>query len=104
MAACSTRCTASPPARTSTRPGPGNCPTGPSIGSCGHRKGLRSWAGRTPSTSNMQPTTKTPLSEDLKRLVGQPVAAIDTPALVVDLDALQRNLGRMAEFARKHAI
>ncbi|MDB5957618.1 DSD1 family PLP-dependent enzyme [Ramlibacter sp.] len=49
-------------------------------------------------------TTKTPLSEDLKRLVGQPVAAIDTPALVVDLDAMQRNLSRMAEFARKHDI
>lgn len=52
----------------------------------------------------MQPTTKTPLSDDLKRLVGQPVAAIDTPSLVVDLDALQRNLSRMAEFARKHDI
>ena len=52
----------------------------------------------------MQPSTKTPLSEDLKRLVGQPVSAIDTPALVVDLDAMQRNLSRMAEFARKHEI
>jgi D-serine deaminase-like pyridoxal phosphate-dependent protein len=48
--------------------------------------------------------TKTPLSEDLKRLVGQPVTAIDTPALVIDLDAMQRNLSRMAEFARKHDI
>lgn len=35
-------------------------------------------------------------------MVGQPVSAIDTPALVVDLDAMQRNLSRMAEFARKH--
>jgi D-serine deaminase-like pyridoxal phosphate-dependent protein len=52
----------------------------------------------------MHPSTKTPLSEDLKRLAGQPVAAIDTPALVVDIDAMQRNLGRMAEFARKHEI
>lgn len=52
----------------------------------------------------MPPTTKTPLSEDLKRLVGQPVAAIDTPALVVDLDAMQRNLTRMADFARKHSM
>jgi D-serine deaminase-like pyridoxal phosphate-dependent protein len=52
----------------------------------------------------MHPSTKTPLSEDLKRLVGQPVSAIDTPALVVDLDAMQRNLGRMAEFARKRGI
>jgi D-serine deaminase-like pyridoxal phosphate-dependent protein len=47
---------------------------------------------------------KTPLSEDLKRLVGEPVSAIDTPALVVDLDAMQRNLSRMAEFARKHGL
>lgn len=47
---------------------------------------------------------KTPLGEDLKRLTGQPVAAIDTPALVVDLDAMQRNLSRMAEFARKHGL
>jgi D-serine deaminase-like pyridoxal phosphate-dependent protein len=52
----------------------------------------------------MPHSTKTPLSEELKRLVGQPVAAIDTPALVVDLDAMQRNLGRMAEFCRKHEI
>lgn len=52
----------------------------------------------------MPPSTKTPLSEDLKRLAGQPVAAIDTPALVVDLDAMQRNLHRMAEFAQKHGV
>lgn len=48
--------------------------------------------------------TKTPLSDDLKSLVGQPVAAIDTPALVVDLDAMKRNLSRMAEFAKKHDV
>lgn len=47
---------------------------------------------------------KTPLSEDLKRLIGASVDAIDTPALVVDLDAMQRNLSRMAEFTRKHGI
>ncbi|MDB5899994.1 MAG: hypothetical protein JWP41_3596 [Ramlibacter sp.] len=52
----------------------------------------------------MPPSTKTPLSEDLKRLVGQRVAAVDTPSLVVDVDAMQRNLSRMAEFARKHDI
>src|SRR4051812_33660011 len=52
----------------------------------------------------MPPSMKTPLSETLKRLVGQPVGAIDTPALVVDIDAMQRNLSRMAEFARKHDI
>jgi D-serine deaminase-like pyridoxal phosphate-dependent protein len=45
-----------------------------------------------------------PPHEPLKKLVGQPVSAIDTPALVLDLDAMQRNLGRMAEFARKHEV
>ncbi|MES2938279.1 MAG: DSD1 family PLP-dependent enzyme [Pseudomonadota bacterium] len=51
----------------------------------------------------MQPT-KTPPSESLKRLAGQGVDAIDTPTLVADLDAMMRNLSRMAEFARKHGI
>ncbi len=31
---------------------------------------------------------------------GDPTSAIDTPALVLDLDALERNLARMASFAR----
>jgi D-serine deaminase-like pyridoxal phosphate-dependent protein len=52
----------------------------------------------------MKPPTKTPVSDDLAQLVGQSVNAIDTPALVVDLDAMKRNLGRMAEFARKHDV
>ena len=52
----------------------------------------------------MLPKTRPQPSDALRHLVGQPVAAIDTPALVVDLDAVQRNLGRMADFARKHAI
>jgi D-serine deaminase-like pyridoxal phosphate-dependent protein len=49
---------------------------------------------------------KTPVSdaEALAALVGQGVDAIDTPALVVDLDAVQRNLARMAEFCRKHHV
>ena len=34
-------------------------------------------------------STKTPLSEDLKRLIGLPVSAIDTPSLVVDLEAMR---------------
>jgi D-serine deaminase-like pyridoxal phosphate-dependent protein len=50
----------------------------------------------------MQPSTKTRPSESLRALVGRGVAAVDTPALVVDIDAMMRNLGRMAEFARKH--
>jgi D-serine deaminase-like pyridoxal phosphate-dependent protein len=32
------------------------------------------------------------------------VAAIDTPALVIDLDAMERNLERMAAFARTHGM
>ena len=34
----------------------------------------------------------------------QPVAAIDTPALVLDLDALGRNVRRMADFARASGL
>jgi D-serine deaminase-like pyridoxal phosphate-dependent protein len=52
----------------------------------------------------MPPPTKPPLSDALKDLVGRPVDAIDTPALVVDLDAMQRNLARLAEFAGKHGM
>lgn len=40
----------------------------------------------------------------LSELIGKPVHDIDTPALVIDLDAMKRNLGRMAEFAKKHHI
>jgi D-serine deaminase-like pyridoxal phosphate-dependent protein len=36
--------------------------------------------------------------------VGDAVEAIDTPALVIDLDAMERNLERMAEFARSHGV
>jgi D-serine deaminase-like pyridoxal phosphate-dependent protein len=44
------------------------------------------------------------LTPQLSALIGKPVHAIDTPALVIDLDAMTRNLGRMAEFAKKHHI
>ena len=36
--------------------------------------------------------------------VGDAVSAIDTPALVIDLDAMERNIQRMAEFARTHGM
>jgi D-serine deaminase-like pyridoxal phosphate-dependent protein len=52
----------------------------------------------------MKPSTTTLPSESLAQLVGQSVNAIDTPALVVDLDAMKRNLARMAEFAKKHNV
>jgi D-serine deaminase-like pyridoxal phosphate-dependent protein len=40
----------------------------------------------------------------LRQLIGQGVAAIDTPALVVDLDAMERNLQRMADYAKAHGV
>jgi D-serine deaminase-like pyridoxal phosphate-dependent protein len=40
----------------------------------------------------------------LTALIGRPVAAIDTPALVIDLDAMQRNLERMQSFATQHGM
>ncbi len=40
----------------------------------------------------------------LQALIGQGVAAIDTPALVIDLDAMERNLQRMADYAKAHGM
>ncbi|TAG25568.1 MAG: DSD1 family PLP-dependent enzyme [Burkholderiales bacterium] len=40
----------------------------------------------------------------LDTLIGQSVAAIDTPALVIDLDAMERNLASMQSFAKAHSI
>ena len=37
-------------------------------------------------------------------LLGQSTSAIDTPALVVDMDAMERNLAAMAAFAAQHQI
>jgi D-serine deaminase-like pyridoxal phosphate-dependent protein len=45
-----------------------------------------------------------PVARHLASLVGQSVNAIDTPSLVVDLDAMRRNLMRMGDFARKHNV
>jgi len=36
--------------------------------------------------------------------VGHSVAIVDTPALVIDLDAMDRNLARMAAFAQEHGL
>jgi D-serine deaminase-like pyridoxal phosphate-dependent protein len=41
---------------------------------------------------------------DLTSLIGHSVAAIDTPSLVVDLDAMERNLKRMQGFADTHGV
>lgn len=56
----------------------------------------------------MKPLPETPplaLPEmDANDLIGQRVQAIDTPALVIDLDAMQRNLATMARYARQHGV
>ena len=36
--------------------------------------------------------------------IGALIADIDTPALVVDLDALDRNIAKMAEFSRTTGV
>jgi 3-hydroxy-D-aspartate aldolase len=36
--------------------------------------------------------------------IGDSIEAIDTPALVIDLDALERNLRKMADFAKQHNV
>ena len=41
---------------------------------------------------------------DPYELTGKSVEDIDTPSLVIDLDAMSRNLARMVEFAKKHNI
>ncbi|MDO9359817.1 MAG: DSD1 family PLP-dependent enzyme [Polaromonas sp.] len=40
----------------------------------------------------------------LSDLLGKPATAIDTPALVIDLDAMERNLATMAAFAAQHRV
>jgi D-serine deaminase-like pyridoxal phosphate-dependent protein len=36
--------------------------------------------------------------------IGAPIADIDTPALIVELDALERNIAKMAEFSRQTGV
>src|SRR5262244_3002685 len=36
--------------------------------------------------------------------IGVPVAEVETPALIIDLDALDRNIAKMAEFARAAGV
>ena len=42
--------------------------------------------------------------EQLPAQIGTPVDEIDTPALVVDLDAFERNLAKMARLARESGV
>lgn len=44
------------------------------------------------------------IPEHLQALVGQAVKRIDTPALVIDLDAMDRNIERMVRFAQQHGV
>ena len=52
----------------------------------------------------MKPRPEHPFPERLTCAVGQGVAAIDTPALALDLDAMERNLQRMADWARARGL
>ncbi len=59
----------------------------------------------TPLLQDLADKTPTrPLPDELKALIGQSVEAIDTPMLVIDLDAMNRNLTRMAEFSKKRNV
>lgn len=58
---------------------------------------------------NPLPETATPIpwpadASTNHRLVGVGVDELDTPALVVDLDAMERNIGRMAAFVLRHGM
>lgn len=44
------------------------------------------------------------IPEHLRASIGLRVDLIDTPSLVVDLDAMERNIQRMADFAHKHQV
>ena len=48
--------------------------------------------------------TLTPAVARLKSWIGQGVDALETPALVIDVEALNRNMQRMTEFAAKHRV
>lgn len=54
--------------------------------------------------TNPLPDGAKPLPRWLAQTVGQSIDSIDTPTLVVDLDAMERNLARMADFARTHGM
>jgi D-serine deaminase-like pyridoxal phosphate-dependent protein len=54
--------------------------------------------------TNPLPDGARPLPRSLAQLTGASIDSIDTPALVVDLDAMERNLARMADFARSHGM
>ena len=64
-------------------------------------------AAVSPATGAVAPDAPLPWPADPlshHRLVGLPVQAIDTPSLVIDLDAMERNIARMAAFVQRHGI
>ena len=56
-------------------------------------------AGRGPRGASAGPVPQGAM-QDVPARIGDPLSAIDTPALVVDLDALEANISHMAAFAR----
>ncbi len=57
-----------------------------------------------PWTNAMPDTAFTTRWQRAQACIGHGVAAIDTPSLVIDLDAMDRNLARMAAFASEHGL
>lgn len=57
-----------------------------------------------PAAPDAPDAANAPGPDALQTPIGQPVADIDTPAAVVDLDAMERNIARMADFARQHRV
>ena len=53
---------------------------------------------------NPLPDVERPLPAGLAQSIGASTDQIDTPALVIDLDAMERNLAKMADFARTHRM
>lgn len=54
-------------------------------------------------TPRIEPMTDT-LGFDIPARVGMPESQIQTPCLVLDLDALERNIRRMGDFAASHEV
>ena len=68
------------------------------------RHARRRQRGRLPAGAGRAGAAMSTPAEAFVPKVGDPVAAIDTPALVIDLDAMERNLAAMADFARARNV
>ena len=74
--------------------------SGVALGGVGLALGVGEAQGR--GQNNGEQVLKT--GYDLEALIGQPIAEIPTPALLVDLDALERNIKTMADHCRARGV